>query len=169
MATASRQLYAFARDKAVPFHAWFAQVNKRWDVPLNAITVTFVLSALLSLINIGSPTTLNSITSLATGALMSSYLTSISCMVWRRCTNSPLLPCKFALGRWGLFINIVSVLFIIVFFIFSFFPSTVDPTPAAMNWSSVIWGGVVLLSLGYYYYRGRHEYVGPVEYVRKLD
>lgn len=35
MATASRQLFAFARDKGVPYHAWFARVPQGWDVPLN--------------------------------------------------------------------------------------------------------------------------------------
>ena len=35
MATASRQLFAFARDEAVPFHRWFATVPKGWDIPLN--------------------------------------------------------------------------------------------------------------------------------------
>ena len=35
MATASRQLFAFARDKGLPAHQWFATVNKRWEVPAN--------------------------------------------------------------------------------------------------------------------------------------
>ena len=35
-----------------------------------------------------------------------------------------------------------------------------------MNWSSVIFGGVVVLSGGYYL-RAREKYVGPVKLVRK--
>ena len=35
MATASRQLFAFARDRGVPFHNWFAHVPAGWDIPLN--------------------------------------------------------------------------------------------------------------------------------------
>jgi choline transport protein len=36
-----------------------------------------------------------------------------------------------------------------------------------MNWSVVIYCGVLFLSLVYFVLRGRHNYVGPVEYVRK--
>lgn len=35
MATASRQLFAFARDEGVPFHRWLATVPKGWDIPVN--------------------------------------------------------------------------------------------------------------------------------------
>ena len=35
MATASRQLFAFARDKGVPFHTWFSKVPNGWDIPMN--------------------------------------------------------------------------------------------------------------------------------------
>lgn len=100
---------------------------------------------------------------------MSSYITSIGCMVWRRWTNRPLLPCSFSLGHWGLFVNIVSIAFIVVFFIFSFFPTFDNPSAADMNWTAVIWGVLVLFSIAYYFWRGRHEYVGPVAYVRKLE
>ena len=35
MATASRQLFAFARDGGVPFHRWFATVSPHFEIPLN--------------------------------------------------------------------------------------------------------------------------------------
>lgn len=35
MATASRQLFAFARDKGIPFHGWFQKVPQGWDIPFN--------------------------------------------------------------------------------------------------------------------------------------
>jgi choline transport protein len=54
IAVSSRQLWAFARDKGVPFHHWFARVREGWDVPLNAILLTYTIAVLLSLINIGS-------------------------------------------------------------------------------------------------------------------
>ncbi|KAH6883564.1 hypothetical protein B0T10DRAFT_463488 [Thelonectria olida] len=76
VATSSRQLFAFARDHAVPFGPWFSKVPAGWDVPINAILTTFLISSLFSLINIGSAVALNSITSLATTSLLSSYIVS---------------------------------------------------------------------------------------------
>lgn len=35
MATASRQLFAFARDKGLPFHTWFAKVGNHIEIPTN--------------------------------------------------------------------------------------------------------------------------------------
>ncbi|KAH7124297.1 amino acid/polyamine transporter I [Dactylonectria macrodidyma] len=166
VATSSRQLFAFARDNAVPFSPWFSQIPAGWDVPLNAILTTFLISSLLSLINIGSTVALNSITSLATTALLSSYIVSIGCMIWRRWTNSPLLPSKFSLGKWGLATNIASEAFLVVIFVLAFMPGNPYPTAEQMNWSIVIYGGVTLFSLAYYFFRGTHRYEGPVAYVR---
>ncbi|KAK9780448.1 putative Amino acid transporter [Seiridium cardinale] len=163
VATASRQLYAFARDEGLPFSSWFANVRPGWDLPLNAVFTTFVASSLLSLINIGSPVALNSITSLATTSLLSSYMCSIGCMVWRRWTKNPLLPSKLELGKWGLAINIASEVFLVVFFVLSFFPVTPSPSAAGMNWNILIYGVVVVFSLVYYFFSGRHRYVGPVD------
>ncbi|CEI63702.1 hypothetical protein FVEN_g6824 [Fusarium venenatum] len=169
VATASRQLYAFARDHAVPFDTWFSHVPTGYDVPLNAIFVTFITSSLLSLLNIGSSVALNSITSLGTTGVLSSYIVSIGCMIWRRCTKSPLLPSKFNLGRWGLAINIAAEGFLVVVFVLAFMPGNPNPTASEMNWSIVMYSGVALFSVGYYIFWGRHRYEGPVAYVRKLE
>lgn len=145
------------------------EVHPGLELPLNAILTTVVVTALLSLINLGSAAALNSITSLTTAALLSSYLCSIGCMIWRRATGQPLLPSKFRLGpRWGLAVNVAAEAFLVVTFVFSFFPAAPRPAPADMNWNIVIYGAVVVGSL-LYYARARRRYVGPVEYVRKLE
>jgi choline transport protein len=84
IATASRQLFAFARDDGVPFSGWFAHVMPGWDVPFNSIITTFITTSLLSLIGIGSPVALNSILSVTTVAILTGYITSIGCIIWRR-------------------------------------------------------------------------------------
>lgn len=58
VSTASRQCFAFARDSGLPFSHWLSRVSR--EVPFNAIIVTFFTTSLLSLINIGSSTALNS-------------------------------------------------------------------------------------------------------------
>ncbi|KAF3768771.1 hypothetical protein M406DRAFT_44371 [Cryphonectria parasitica EP155] len=167
VATASRQLFAFARDNGVPCSSWFSRVSH--DIPVNAILTTFIVTCLLCLINIGSSVALNSIVSLSTNALLSSYMCSIGCMAWRRITGQPLLPSKFSLGRWGLAVNLVSEVFLVVMFILAFFPEVKNPDPEEMNWNILIYGTVVTGSVVYYLFKGRYVYEGPVEYVRKLE
>jgi amino acid transporter len=57
--SASRQTWAFARDKGLPFSGWLSQVNKKWQVPVNAVTFTCLFTVVLSLINIGSDVAFN--------------------------------------------------------------------------------------------------------------
>lgn len=169
VATSSRQLYAFARDEALPLGRWLSRVSERRGVPVNAIFATFLVTSLLSLINLGSAVALNSLTSLSTCALLSAYITCIGCMAWRRWTGAPLLPSRFSLGRWGLAINLTALVFLVVFLVLAFFPMSIEPDLADMNWNILVYGAVVIFSLVYYFLYGRKRYVGPVEYVRKLD
>ncbi|KAK1750187.1 putative amino-acid permease [Echria macrotheca] len=166
IATSSRQLWAFARDRGVPFSPWFARVDSRWGLPMNALVFSYIFAVLLSLINIGSTIAFNILSSIGIGALMSSYVISIGCVTLKRLRNEPLLPRSFDLGRAGLPINIFSVLFVFFAFIMTFFPPTPNPTPEAMNWSCLMYGVIVIFSLVYYLVRGRYTYVGPVAYVR---
>lgn len=53
-ASASRQTFAFARDKGLPGYRWIGHVHPTLMIPLNAILVTYVFTVLLSLINLGS-------------------------------------------------------------------------------------------------------------------
>jgi amino acid transporter len=94
---------------------------------------------LLSLINLGSAVALNIVTSLGTGALICSYVVSISCIIIKRLRGEQLLPRRWSLGAWGLPINIFSVLFLVLVFIMNFFPiSPQGLTPATFNWNILI-------------------------------
>lgn len=168
VATTSRQLYAFARDSALPFSPWLAKVNQR-QLPQNAILLTFATTSLLSLISLGSASAFNDITSLSTCALLTAYMVCIGCMIWRRLTNAPLLPSPFSLGRFGLAVNIIAEVFVVIFLVLAFFPEYKDTTAETMNWNIAIYAGVTLFAQVYYFFYGSHVYVGPVEYVRKLE
>ena len=81
---------------------------------MNAIIFSYIFAMILSLINLGSAVALNIITSLGTGALISSYIVSISCIIVKRIRKEPLLPRRWSLGKYGLPINIFSVLFLLL-------------------------------------------------------
>lgn len=129
--------------------------------------VSYTIAVLLSLINIGSSVAFNIITSLGTGALLSSYIVSISCVILKRLHNEPLLPRRFSLGRLGLPLNIFSVAFLVLAFIMTFFPQSPHPGVASMNWNILVFGTIVVFSTIFFVVVGRHRYAGPVEYVRK--
>ncbi|KAF2261345.1 amino acid transporter [Lojkania enalia] len=167
MATNSRQLFAFARDKGVPFSSFFGQISPTLEIPFNAVVLTLIFVLLLSLINIGSTVAFMQVISLGVAAMLTTYIISISCVALKRIRGEPLLPSKFNLGKWGLPINIIALIFLVFFWIFAFFPSAPNPKVADMNWAVLGYGVVIIFSIVYYLLRGRHQYVGPVEYVRK--
>ncbi len=167
MAGSSRQLFSFARDKGVPFHTWVARVPVGYDVPVNSILVSAMFACIFECINIGSSIAFNIIMSIGTVALVTSYMTSVGSVTYRRIRGLPLLPSKFSLGRFGLPVNVLSLLFCLIIYVFAFFPPIPNPPAAAMNWAIAVYGGMLLLAFTYYMLWARREYVGPVAYVRK--
>lgn len=129
VATASRQLWAFARDRGFPASTWLSRTTPGLNIPLNGVLVTVTISCLLFLINIGSDVALNAIDSLGIVSLLFSYLVTIGCMVWRRLWGPALPPAPWSLGKWGLAVNVFSLCFLLVPSFFAFWPVDVDPTP----------------------------------------
>jgi amino acid transporter len=142
-------------------------VRPGWDIPLNAVCVSFVITCLLSLVNLGSAVAFNAIVSLTVGAILSSYIISISCVTLRKIRGDPLPHARWSLGRAGLACNIIAVLFLLLVYVFAFFPLTTPVELVTMNWSSLIYGAVVIFSICYYFVFGRHAYEGPVVLVNK--
>jgi amino acid transporter len=167
VAAASRQIWSFARDGGLPGHSWLSKISPGWNIPLPAVAVSLTVSALLSLINIGSSVALNAITSLGAIAVLISYFLTISCFVYRRLAGPELPFHRWSLGKMGLAINIGALLFLIPLIFFLTWPLTSPVTAMTMNWSSVMLCGVLIIATVYYIVKGRHEYVGPVEYVHR--
>jgi choline transport protein len=134
---------------------------------LNAVMVSFAITILLSLINIGSTVAFNAIASLGTAALISSYIVSISCVRIKRWRGQKLPPARWSLGKLGGPINDFSILYLILVFIFSFFPETAIVNAVSMNWNILIYGFTLLFAMVWFFTRGKRQYAGPVEYVRK--
>ena len=165
-ASTSRQTFAFARDKGLPFHRWLSKINAAREIPVNAIAFSCAFSAVLSLINIGSSAAFNAVASLQSAAIMFTYSISISCVLYRRVFHPDLLPpARWSLGRWGPLVNGVALIYVLFAFFWSFWPNETPVDPENMNWCVAIYGGVAILALIMYVVRGRHIYDGPVELI----
>lgn len=129
--------------------------------------VSLVVTILLSLINIGSTTALLAIVTLTIGAMMSSYIITIGCVLLKRIRGEPLPPHKWTLGQYGMAINIGALCFLCPVFVFAFFPLTSRVDAETMNWCAVMYGGILIIAVVYYVFRGRHHYIPPVALVRR--
>ncbi|KAF1956444.1 amino acid transporter-like protein [Byssothecium circinans] len=166
-AACSRQIWAFARDAGLPGHSWLSKVSPHWNIPLPGIIVSLTISALLTLINIGSSVALNAITSLGAVATLISYYLTIGCLVHRRLYGAPLPPRRWSLGRFGIVVNVAALVLLTPLIFFLTWPLTTPVTAQTMNWSSVMLAGVFIIATVYYLVKGRREYEGPVVHVKR--
>ena len=110
---------------------------------------------------------LNALITLTIGSLLNSYIVTVACVAWKRISGEPLPPRRWSLGRWGPLINLGALAFLIPEFIFVMFPLTSTVTPESMNWSSLMYGGMLIFSIAYYFLYGRKTYVPPVALVKR--
>lgn len=169
LATASRQTFAFARDNALPFSGVLAKVNDRTSIPVVSVLVSTIITVLLSLINIGSTAAFNAVASVMIAALFTTYILSIAAFIRARLQPGGVPPSRFSLGKLGLPINVFSVAWLCFAIIFTFFPTAKNPTPVDMNWSIVVFGGVVIFAIVQYLIHGRRIYQAPVAQVQKTE
>lgn len=164
------------------------QVESRSSIPLVSVLTTVTISCLLALINIGSSTAFNQVISLTINGLYASYLIVCGLLLYRRLTGAIATRTVYetnakivtepASGEtdvinltWGPFhvpgalgvgINVVGCAYMIVILFFSFWPPTVNPTAATMNYSVLVTGFVILFSIFYYQFYARKIYKGPL-------
>ncbi|KAF1928278.1 amino acid transporter [Didymella exigua CBS 183.55] len=160
----SRTVWAFARDKAVPFDRYFAHVNPASHIPVRAVVLITILQMLLGFIYLGNSTAFNAILSMAILGLYTSYLIPI---VYFMVYGRPRLA-KHEFGFFkmpkalGLGLNILSCAWLVLCIVFSTFPTFMPVTAQNMNYSTVVMVGWVVLGGVYYVVRGRNKFEIPV-------
>lgn len=59
------------------------------------------------------------------------------------------------------------MMFLLPIFIFAFFPQYRAVTPANMNWSAVMYLGMIIFASIYYFFIGRFNYVPPMSLIKR--
>lgn len=121
------------------------------------------ITILLALIDLGSATALNAVLSLVTAGFYSSILIASIVLLIKRITRpSEIQWGPFRLGKLGLTINVLSVMWTIIGVFFSFWPTYAQVTPQNMNWSPLVYGATLLLSTAFWFLHSRKVYTGPI-------
>jgi choline transport protein len=188
LATVSREVWAFSRDKGFPCSSWISHVsfllhnspkntteatklinlkkmNRKYDIPFNAVYLSSVGAGILCLINLGSTLAFNIIVSLSLLALLSTYMISIGCVLLRRLRNQPLPHARWSLGRYGIPINAFAFFYSAFVIVWSCFPIALPVGTEDANWAPVVWVAVMALSLLIYVFHGRKHFTPPVMFV----
>ncbi|KAK0109940.1 hypothetical protein ONS95_002607 [Cadophora gregata] len=161
-ASVSRLAWSFARDNGLPFSKTFSSIHPRLKIPLNSLLLVGTVCCLLALINIGSPTAFNALISLPTIALYMSYFIPILFLVIRKLQNRHPTYGPFKLGRWGLPINLFSLIYILYILRFVPFPVMLPVTATTMNYAGPMMGVIIVVALGDWVISGRKRFEVPV-------
>ncbi|KAG5638691.1 hypothetical protein H0H81_010916 [Sphagnurus paluster] len=162
---ASRATWSFARDKAIPFHATFARVSgsaaSASSVPLNAHLLSTGIQLALGLIYLGSSEAFNAFVGVAVICLGASYAMPIAILLFGKNGRKEVEGARFSLGRWGLLINAIALVWVMLEIVLFSMPAVVPVTEVTMNYASVVFVGFAFISAGWYMINGRYHYAGP--------
>jgi choline transport protein len=113
------------------------------------------------MINLASVTALNAFFSLNIGCLLGSYAIAIGCILYQRMRGEVLPDSQWSFSRLGLIINLLALCSVVPIFVFVMFPIGLPVKPDNMNWGSLMFGAVVVLSTTSYLLHGKFNYTSP--------
>lgn len=158
--TGGRMWWSLARDNAIPFSSYFAQVHPTLNCPVRATVAMSALVTCLGCIYIGSTTAFQALISSFIVLSSLSYFGAIFPHVLSGRRN--MVPGPFYMGqKLGMAVNIVSLMYISVTVVFFCFPFVLPATVQNMNYTSVITVGLMVLTAVWWFVGGRRQYQGP--------
>ena len=171
---AIRLMFAMARDNALPGGATLARIHPRFLTPVLPAVLTGVAAVLILVVNIGSPKIFTAVTSVAIIMIYLAYLLVTAPMLRKRLRGE--WPDGgsagyFSMGRWGLPVNVLAVVWGAGMAINIAWPRTDVYGEGVLQFIAPRFiGGVIVLGLAWYYARGRHQ-LGtlPEHMARKME
>ncbi|GJP90426.1 hypothetical protein CBS115989_1208 [Aspergillus niger] len=166
VAEGSRALFAFARDRGMPFSGILSQVEKRRKIPIYAILFTVVVQMAFNSIYFGTVTGFDTVVSIATTGFYVSYALVLLARLLGYFFGHDIapvdgpysFPLPISLGLHGL-----GFLFLFFAFITFNFPSDAPVTPNSMNYTSAAIGLIALLSIFTWLITARKQFKGPAD------
>lgn len=158
-ASATRVMFSMARDGRLPFAKALSAVSPRTHTPILPGIVVGVLSIGVLLINLGQTSVFATVTSVSVVIVYLAYLFVTVPMLYQRLRRNPAHvpdPAYFTLGRWGLPVNVVAVVFGLFLLVNVGWPRPEVYDPTGQGWVlqySALLSVVVCVGLGLVAYR----------------
>ncbi|QZH58654.1 amino acid permease [Mycolicibacterium farcinogenes] len=178
--SASRMLFAFSRDRAVPGHQLWSKVNAT-RVPANAVIITAVIAAIITLpaivpvkipvngVEVPSPVAFYAVVSIGVVGL---YLCFAVPIYYRWKAGDSFEQGKWNVGDKYKWMAPIAIVEIIVTSIIAMFPTSLGGMPwdpsfqwKFVNYTPLLVGGVLVLLFAYWHVSVKHWFTGPIKQV----
>ena len=130
-------------------------------MPIRALMLVAVICCLLSIVNIGSTTAFNALVSLPLIALYISYGIPIFFLLLRKIRKRTPTLGPFNLGRWGIVVNLVAVLYIVYILCFVALPTVMPVSASNMNYAGPLVLAVAIIAVCDWIVSGRKRFELP--------
>ncbi|MGW7054178.1 APC family permease [Streptomyces sp. NPDC054887] len=161
---AIRLAFAMARDNNLPGSSRLAKVSPRFGTPVLPTVIIGVLALGILVVNIRQPQIFTVVTSIGIIMIYVAYLLVTGPMLVARLRGKwKPVEGKFSLGRWGLLVNIVAVVWGAAMTVNLIWPRGAVYNAAApfhwyLRWGAVLFVGVIALGgFAYYWFIQRHR------------
>lgn len=151
-------MFAFSRDRLIPFSRYWTIIDKRTGTPIFAVWISVFWCIAINLIALGSYIAIAGVFNVCAIALDWSYCIPIFCKI----VFGKFEPGPWNMGRIGYFVNAWAccwTLFVSIIFIL---PTVRPVTPNTMNYASAFLAFIFVSATIYWYIGGRHFYTGPI-------
>jgi len=157
---ASRVVFAFARDNALPGSRWWKRINGRTQTPVNAVWLVMAGAAVCGLLGFSAA----ALSSLAGASVIGLYV-SYATPIFLRITSGrdKLVPGTFSLGRWYMPIGIIAVTWVSFIVVLLVFPPSQAATAQEMNYAVVIIMGVFFFASISWVVSAHKWFHGPIK------
>ncbi|KAI4256466.1 MAG: hypothetical protein LQ352_002072 [Teloschistes flavicans] len=158
MQSLARTVFAFSRDRLLPFSNIWVKINPTTQTPLYAVWISVFWAIAINLIGLGSYAAIAGVFNVTAIALDWSYCIPIVCkMIFGQFEPGP-----WHMGKFSIFVNgyaCIWTLFVTIIFILP----TVRPVGGdTMNYAIAFLGAILLFAAIFWYLTGKKFYTGPL-------
>ena len=153
-----RTVFAFSRDRLLPFSNVWTKVNRFTGIPLYAVWLSIICCILINLIGLGSYAAISGVFNVTAIALDWSYCIPIFCKI----VSGQFVPGPFNMGKLGYFVNAWACTWTFFVTIIFVMPTERPVSGDTMNYAVAFLGLILVFALIYWYAGGRKFYKGPL-------
>ncbi|KGR23316.1 hypothetical protein MG9_00248 [Candida albicans P37037] len=163
----SRLIWSFANSNGLPFSKYIGEVSSNLKSPVYALSFLTVLCIIIGTLIMGSDGALNAVLGTSMVCINLSYLIPIACLLVKskfstthRFNERP----YFCLGKFGLPMNIASVLWVCFIMVWLNFPLSYPVTSDNMNYACVVLGITCIIGIILWFVHGRNHYDHNIDF-----
>jgi len=157
-AAASRMVYAFSRDGALPFSSTWRRVSDRTRTPIAAVWLSVAVALVLALPSLYSPTAYAAVTAINVIGITPAYVIPV---YLRLRAGNRFRPGPWNLGGWSKPLGWISVVYVAVLTVVFCLPQASPITAQSFNYAGVALTVVLFLAWIMWVTKGRRDYRVP--------